>query len=312
MWPAKPVIVNGASAIRRYKGLRGAEKQWGNGMSEAAIRAVIFAAIFGSMALLEVVAPRRPLGYGRKWRWVTNLSIVVLDSVIVRIVLPMAAVGAALWANGQGIGLLPALGIPPLVAGIIAFVVLDFAVWLEHLVSHKWPILWRIHRMHHADPDIDVTTALRFHPLEILISMVWKAGIVVALGAPALSVLIFEAVLNGGAMFNHSNVRLPGWLDRLLRPVIVTPDMHRVHHSVIRRETDSNYGFNFSFWDRIFRTYVAEPARGHLGMTIGLSSFQNEAPTGILWSLLLPFRANSRDGNEDEPETPETAVRPPQ
>ncbi|WP_107988989.1 sterol desaturase family protein [Breoghania corrubedonensis] len=252
------------------------------------------------MALFEVLAPRRPLRYGRGRRWVTNLAIVVIDSAILRVVFPMAAVGAALWAQTRGYGLFPALGVPPLVASVIAFVVLDFAVWFEHLVSHKLPVLWRIHRMHHADPDIDLTTALRFHPLEILISMVWKAAIVVALGAPALAVLVFEAVLNGGAMFNHSNVRLPGWLEAALRPVVVTPDMHRVHHSVIGCETDSNYGFNFSFWDRLCRTYVAQPQRGHEGMTIGLSSFQSAAPTGIVWSLLLPFRENTADGDEQE------------
>ena len=273
------------------------------------IRLAIFAAIFAGMALFEVLAPRRPLRYGRRRRWVTNLAIVVIDSAILRVVFPMAAVGAALWAQGRGYGVMPALGVPALAAGVIAFAVLDFAVWLEHLVSHKVPVLWRIHRMHHADPDIDVTTALRFHPLEILISMVWKAGIVVALGAPALAVLVFEAVLNGGAMFNHSNVRLPGWLERLLRPVIVTPDMHRVHHSVIGCETDSNYGFNFSFWDRLFRTYVAQPSRGHEGMTIGLSSFQSAAPTGIVWSLLLPFRANTSDGGEEQGEEPAPPAR---
>ena len=269
-------------------------------MSELTIRLSIFAAIFAGMALFELLAPRRPLRYGRGRRWVTNLAIVVIDSAVLRVVFPMAAVGAALWAQTRGYGLFPALGLPPLVGGVIAFVVLDFAVWLEHLVSHKVPLLWRIHRMHHADPDIDLTTALRFHPLEILISMVWKAGVVVALGAPALAVLVFEAVLNGGAMFNHSNVRLPRWLDAVLRPVIVTPDMHRVHHSVIVRETDSNYGFNFSFWDRLFRTYVAEPSRGHEGMTIGLSAFQSAEPTGIVWSLALPFRANAGDGDERE------------
>ncbi|MDJ0932914.1 sterol desaturase family protein [Breoghania sp.] len=250
------------------------------------------------MALFEVLAPCRPLRYGRGRRWVTNLAIVVIDSAVMRIVFPLAAVRAALWAETRGLGLFHALGIPTFLAGIISFVVLDFAVWLEHLVSHKVPGPVPIHRMHHADPDIDLTTALRFHPLEILISMGWKAGLVVALGAPATAVLIFEAVLT---MFNHSNVRLPARLDAVLRPFIVTPDMHRVHHSVIRRETDSNYGFNLSIWDRLFRTYVAEPEHGHEGMTIGLASFQNAAPTGILWSLLLPFRPQTRDGEEEPP-----------
>ena len=263
-------------------------------MNELAIRLVIFVAIFASMAFFEMCVPRRPLRFGRRRRWITNLAMVVIDSVVLRIVFPMAAVGAALWAQGQGLGLFPALGVPLPVAGVLSFLVLDFAVWLEHLASHKIPFLWRIHRVHHADPDLDLTTALRFHPLEILISMVWKAGIVIVLGAPPVSVLIFEAVLNGGAMFNHSNVRLPGRLDALLRQIIVTPDMHRVHHSVLPRETDSNYGFNLSLWDRLFTTYVAQPARGHEGMGIGLADYPDAAPTGLVWSLLLPFRALAR------------------
>lgn len=265
-------------------------------LTEVALRLGIFAGIFACMALFEVLAPRRPLRYGRSRRWLTNLGIVVVDSLVLRVVFPMAAVGAAVWADFHGYGLFPALGVPVVMAGIISFVLLDFAVWLEHVASHKIPLLWRIHRMHHADPDIDLTTALRFHPLEILLSMVWKAGLVVALGAPAVAVLAFEAVLNGGAMFNHSNVRLPARLDAWLRRVIVTPDMHRVHHSVIQRETDSNYGFNFAFWDRLFGSYVPQPARGHDGMTIGLNEYQNAAPTGIVWSLLLPFRSAGTTG----------------
>lgn len=276
-------------------------------MSEAAVRLTIFLAIFAAMAAFELLAPRRALRFGRGRRWITNLAIVAIDSIVLRIVFPMAAVGAALWVEAQGYGLFPALSVPPLVAGILAFVALDFSVWLEHVIFHKVPLLWRIHRMHHADPDIDLTTALRFHPLEILISMAMKALLVVALGAPALAVLIFEAVLNGGAMFNHSNVRLPLWLDAVLRRVIVTPDMHRVHHSVLRRETDSNYGFNLALWDRLFGTYVPQPERGHDGMTVGLSSFQDAAPTGLVWSLLLPFLRATSDGLDQASAADETA-----
>ncbi len=263
-------------------------------MSEATIRLMIFAGVFLAMAAFELLAPRRAQRFGRSRRWPTNLLIVLIDSAVLRVVFPMAAVGAALWASEQGYGLFPALGLSPLVAGILAFVVLDFIVWFEHLVFHKVPLLWRVHRMHHGDPDIDVTTALRFHPIEIVVSMIVKAGVVVALGAPAVAVLVFEAVLNGAAMFNHANWRLPLWLDRILRLVIVTPDMHRVHHSVQRHETDSNYGFNLAIWDRMFGTYVAQPELGHDGMDIGLAEERGDAPTGLAWCLTVPFRKSAR------------------
>ncbi|WP_093810487.1 sterol desaturase family protein [Stappia sp. ES.058] len=242
------------------------------------------------MAVFELALPRRELTLGRGWRWVTNLAIVATDTAVLRVVFPMAAVGIALWAGEEGIGLFAWLGVPFWLAATLGFVLLDFAVWAEHWASHKIPLLWRIHKMHHADRDIDVTTALRFHPLEILISMAWKAAVVVAFGIPAVAVLVFEVVLNGAAMFNHANVKLPVWLDRVLRMLIVTPDMHRVHHSIIRQETDSNYGFNLSVWDRLFRTYVDQPRKGHAGMTIGLAEYQTPEPAGYLWSLALPFR----------------------
>ena len=264
------------------------------GLSEPTVRLIAFAAIFVSMAAFELFSPRLErdelMGAVKAKRWFTNLSILVISSVALRVVFPLAAVGTALWAQENGYGLFPLLGTPAWIAGIIAFVVLDFAVWLEHVASHKFRILWRIHRMHHCDPGFDVTTALRFHPLEILISMVWKALIILALGPPAIAVLVFEIVLNGTAMFNHSNVKLPLPVDRLLRLVLVTPDMHRVHHSSDHRETDTNYGFNFPFWDRIFRTYHAQPRLGHRDMDIGLKDYRGDAPTKLGWSLLLPFR----------------------
>ena len=261
--------------------------------SEPVIRFTAFTAIFLTMAIFELVSPRlerdEMRGAMKGKRWFTNLSMVVLSSLAVRVVFPLAAVGTATWASANGYGLLPALGISPLLAGLVAFLVLDFAVWFEHLLSHKIPILWRIHRMHHADTGFDLTTALRFHPLEILLSMFWKAAIVVALGAPPVAVLVFEIVLNGAAMFNHANVKLPLALDRLLRLAIVTPDMHRVHHSVVRAETDSNYGFNLSIWDRLFRTYVSQPAAGYDGLKIGLETWRDERPASLWWSLKLPF-----------------------
>lgn len=265
-------------------------------MSEAVIRLTAFLSIFAAMAAFELWSPRleraEMRGALKSRRWFTNLMMVVLSSVLVRILFPAAAVGAALWAEHQGYGLFRQAGIDPVLAGIIGFVILDLAIWLEHLASHKIPILWRIHRMHHADTGFDLTTALRFHPLEIVLSMVWKAVIVVALGVPVVAVLVFEIVLNGMAMFNHANARLPLGLDRVLRLFVVTPDMHRVHHSSIPSETDSNYGFNFPVWDRVFGTYNDQPKLGHDGMEIGLREFRDGSSANLLWSLLLPFRGD--------------------
>ena len=263
-------------------------------MSEAAIRLTAFLSIFVAMAAFELLSPRlerdEMRGALKTRRWFTNVMMVVLSSVVMRILFPAAAVGAALWAESQGYGLFRQTGIDPVLAGIAGFVILDLAVWLEHLASHKIAILWRIHRMHHADTGFDLTTALRFHPLEIVLSMVWKAAIVVALGVPVLAVLVFEIVLNGMSMFNHANARLPLGLDRVLRLFVVTPDMHRVHHSSIPSETDSNYGFNFPFWDRVFGTYNDQPRLGHDGMEIGLREFRDGSSANLLWSLALPFR----------------------
>ncbi len=262
--------------------------------SEATVRLLAFLAIFGSMAALELLAPRleRPemVGALKAKRWFTNFSILILSSMLLRLVFPAAAVGAAVYAESRGLGLFHQVSVGGLAVGIISFFILDFAVWLEHVASHKIPVLWRIHRMHHADQGFDATTALRFHPLEIILSMFWKAGVVVALGAPVISVLIFEIVLNGAAMFNHANIDIPRRLDRFLRLFIVTPDMHRVHHSSERDETDSNYGFNFPFWDRLFSTYRGQPRLGHEGMEIGLKKYRDGSSANLLWSLVLPFR----------------------
>lgn len=264
------------------------------GLSEPLVRLLAFAAIFLSMAAFELLSPRlerdEMLGALKARRWLTNISILVLSSLALRVVFPLAAVGTALWAADNGYGLFHLLDTPPWIAGILAFVILDFAVWLEHVLSHKIPLLWRIHRMHHADTGFDLTTALRFHPLEIVLSMFWKALIILCLGPPAVAVLIFEIVLNGTAMFNHSNAKLPLGLDRLLRRVLVTPDMHRVHHSSYKNETDSNYGFNFPYWDYLFRTYCAQPRLGHQEMEIGLKSYRDRSPTRFFWSLILPFK----------------------
>lgn len=264
---------------------------------EPQVRLAAFFGIFISMAVLEFLIPRWSRRHSRTRRWTTNGAIVLLDSVVVRLIFPAAAVGAAAYAESQGWGVFRLAGFDPLLAGILAFIILDFAVWLEHVVSHKWPILWRIHKVHHADPDLDTTTGLRFHPIEIVISMIWKAAIVLALGAPVVAVLLFEIVLNGAAMFNHGNIRLPKRLDAVLRLAIVTPDMHHIHHSVYQPETDSNYGFNLSLWDRIFGCYVDQPRGGHDGMITGLEEHQDEGPTQILWSLILPFRRKAGGQN---------------
>lgn len=258
--------------------------------NESTIRATVFVVLFCIFALSEWLRPRRPLTAKKTTRWFTNWTIVVLDSVFVRLLFPLVAVGTALWASKNGYGILNLLNVPFLPAAIISFFILDFAIWFSHLASHKIPIIWRVHRMHHSDVDIDVSTALRFHPIEIAISMLFKMAVVALLGAPAISVILFEIVLNGGAMFNHSNTRLPLWLDRYIRWFFVTPDMHRVHHSTETNETDSNYGFNFSFWDRMFGTYIDQPKLGHDDMVIGLEEWQSEKPTRLDWSLMVPFR----------------------
>ncbi len=256
------------------------------GISEPVWRLFCFAAIFLALTLLELLHPRleRPelMRALKARRWFTNISILVLSSLMLRIVFPAAATGVALWREIHGYGLLPIAGLPPLIAGALAFVILDFTVWLEHLLSHKIPALWRIHRVHHSDTGLDLTTALRFHPLEILLSMLWKSAVILLIGAPAISVLIFEIVLNGAAMFKHANIRLPNGLDHMLRRLIVTPDMHSVHHSSQPDETDSNYGFNLSLWDRLFATYRAQSRQTPEDMRIGLDTYRNPLPQQLL------------------------------
>jgi len=262
-------------------------------ISEGVLRFTAFAGIFVFMALLEIMLPKRELGRSRAGRWFTNIAIGGIDSLLVRLMatffIPIVAVSAALWAEHAGWGLFNRLNWPVWLEALVAIIALDLAIYGQHVASHKIPILWRLHRVHHSDVDFDVTTAIRFHPIEIGLSMLYKVALVLVLGTPAFAVVLFEIILNGCAMFNHANIDLPRVLDRILRLVLVTPDMHRVHHSILRYETDSNYGFNLSIWDRAFRTYRAEPEKGHRNMTIGLPNLQSEAPTGLLWSLAFPF-----------------------
>ena len=260
--------------------------------NEALIRLVAFLGLFALFAGVEALVPRRARKQPRTTRWVTNLAIIVIDSIATRlmaIALPLLAVGAALDAQSQGWGLLNMLSLPGWLSVLAAMLFLDLAIWFQHMVFHKVPLLWRLHRVHHADRDIDVTTALRFHPLEIAASMLIKIGVVYLIGAPALGVILFEIVLNGSAMFNHANMRLPLPVDRIVRLILVTPDMHRVHHSVHRHEADSNYGFALSIWDRLFGTYTDQPQDGHDDMVIGLQ-WQDERPAKLGWNLMLPFR----------------------
>ncbi|RUQ40697.1 MAG: sterol desaturase family protein [Candidatus Competibacteraceae bacterium] len=256
---------------------------------ESMIRLGCFCSVLLVMMLWEWRQPRRVLSLPRAQRWPANLGIIVVDNLIVRLLFPILAVGMAELVQARGWGLLQLLAVPTPLAILIALLLLDLIVYVQHVAFHRLPLLWRLHRMHHSDTDFDVSTALRFHPLEIMLSLLIKLAAVLLLGAPPLAVLLFELILNASAMFNHGNVRLPERLDRGLRWIVVTPDMHRVHHSVHREETDSNFGFSLSCWDRLFGSYRAQPRDGHEGMRIGLEYFR-DARAGRLDRLLLqPF-----------------------
>ena len=257
---------------------------------EPLIRLGVFVAVLAVLTQWEFVAPRRQLTVGRWRRWPGNMGVVVIDAVLLRILFPTAAVGLALVAEANGWGVLNLVARPDWLAILVAIILLDLIIYTQHVLFHSVPVLWRLHRMHHADLDIDVTTGIRFHPIEIMLSMVIKLGAVVVLGAPALGVMIFEVLLNATSMFSHSNVRLPLRMDRWLRRILVTPDMHRVHHSIVRRETDSNFGFNLPWWDRMFGTYRDQPVGGHEAMTIGLNQFRDPRELRLDRMLIQPLR----------------------
>lgn len=259
---------------------------------EPLIRLTAFAGIFALMAVWEVVAPRRHQHIGRLGRWPSNLGVVALNTLVARVVFPTTAVGLAIMAEGKGWGLFHVVGLSGWAATILGVILLDLAIYLQHVLVHAVPALWRLHRMHHADLEFDVTTGARFHPIEIMLSMVLKMMVITALGVPPVAVLLFEVLLNATAMFNHSNVRIPQPIDRALRLIVVTPDMHRVHHSIIPRETNSNFGFNLPWWDRLFGTYRAEPSAGQTGMTIGIEQFRNPAEQRLDRMLTQPFRSD--------------------
>jgi sterol desaturase/sphingolipid hydroxylase (fatty acid hydroxylase superfamily) len=258
--------------------------------NEGIIRLSCFIGMLLLMALLEQLLPRRRRTGVRFLRWTTNLGILFSGSLPLRFIFPLLAPAAALLAADRGWGLLHYSGLPAAADWVITLVVFDVIIYAQHVIFHRIGIFWRFHRVHHTDRDLDASTALRFHPIEIWLSMAIKIGAVFLIGPPAGAVILFEIILNGMALFNHSNFHLPEKLDGILRLAVVTPDMHRVHHSDIRRETDSNFGFNLSLWDRLFRTYTAQPEKGHDGMTIGLREFPEAGKRHLIWTLILPFR----------------------
>ncbi len=256
---------------------------------ELSVRAGFFLGVLALLAVIELLAPRRTLTTSKTVRWFSNLGIILLNSVLVRLFFPVVPVVMATIAIQKSWGLLNNVSLPFWVEVFVGVIVLDFVIYLQHVMFHAVPVFWRLHMMHHADLDFDVTTGLRFHPIEIILSMLIKLSVVILLGPPAVAVLIFEVLLNATSMFNHGNFRIPLGFDRILRLIVVTPDMHRVHHSVVIRETNSNFGFNLPWWDRLLGTYRSQPAAGHEGMTIGLSQFRDSKRLTLPWMLVLPF-----------------------
>jgi sterol desaturase/sphingolipid hydroxylase (fatty acid hydroxylase superfamily) len=257
---------------------------------EPNLRLAVFLGVLAAMALWEIAAPRRRRDIPRVIRWTNNLALVVVDTAILRLTFPILAVGLAVMAEERGWGLFNNFDAPVWVSIVVSMLLLDLAIYLQHVMFHAVPGLWRLHRMHHADLDFDVTTGLRFHPVEILISMGIKLAAVAALGPPAVAVLLFEILLNATALFNHANINLPRPIDRVLRLIVVTPDMHRVHHSVNPIETNSNFGFNLPWWDRLLGTYRAQPAKGHNDMDIGIEQFRTRRDLWLDRMLVQPVR----------------------
>jgi len=263
---------------------------------EQAIRLGFFFGVLGLMSVWEVLAPRRTLTVSKTLRWVNNLGLVFFNTVLLRLLFPAAAAGMAVFAGARGWGLFNYLETPFWLAVVVSVIALDFIIYLQHVMFHAVPVLWRLHRMHHADPDFDVTTGARFHPIEIILSLLIKFATIAVLGPPVVAVVVFEVLLNATAMFNHGNIHLPQPLDRLLRWIVVTPDMHRVHHSVEDDEANSNFGFNLPWWDRLLGTYRDQPRAGHRGMTIGIHRYRTAREVSWLPGMLtLPFKGRIDD-----------------
>jgi sterol desaturase/sphingolipid hydroxylase (fatty acid hydroxylase superfamily) len=262
--------------------------------SAEGLRLAAFCGVLAGMLLWELLVPRRVHSIARTTRWPSNIAVVVLDTLLIRLIFPIGTVAFALLAERNGWGLFNALHLPQWLTVPVGIILLDLAIYLQHVLFHWVPALWRFHRMHHADLEFDVTTGVRFHPVEILLSMAIKLGLIFALGTPALAVLGFEILLSATSLFNHGNVRLPEKFDRALRWLLVTPDMHRVHHSIVMRETNSNFGFNLPWWDWLFKTYRDQPEAGHLAMRIGIEQFRDIAEQRLDRMLTQPFRAGDR------------------
>jgi sterol desaturase/sphingolipid hydroxylase (fatty acid hydroxylase superfamily) len=262
--------------------------------NEVLVRFAFFAGVFVLMSVWETFAPRRVLNASKSVRWFNNLTVTALNSFLLRLIFPAAAVGAAFIAEERNWGIFNMVQVPEGTAGFLGIVILDLTIYAQHVFFHRIPFFWRFHRMHHIDLDVDVTTGARFHPVEIIFSMVIKSGVVILLGIPAWSVVVFEVLLNATSMFNHSNIYMNDRIDRILRTFVVTPDMHRVHHSVIIQETDSNFGFNLPWWDRLFGTYRAQPVLGHNEMTLGLANYREKKWLTLPWMLVTPFARRSR------------------
>jgi len=267
---------------------------------EPALRFAAFLAVFAVVAIWEALGPRRVRRFTRRARWPHNLGLLALNGVLLRVIAPGAAVGVALAGEAHGWGLLRVLPLPAWAGLVLAIVLLDLAVYFQHVLFHAVPTLWRLHRVHHADTDFDVTTGTRFHPIEIMLSVGIKCAAVAVIGAPAIAVVVFEVLLNATAMFNHANGRLPESVDRRLRRFVVTPDMHRVHHSFVMQEMNSNFGFNLPFWDHLFGTYRAQPANGHEAMTIGLDDFRDPQEVRLDRLLLQPFHGTQGQRASDD------------
>ncbi len=264
-----------------------------NADSESTFRLVSFLTLLFSFAILEVFFKRRPKAPILGTRWFSNFALISIDTLILRFIFPLGAAGAAHWANLNQVGLLnqvTLLSEYPIAEVVLGILLLDFVIYFQHRLFHRIPIVWRLHRVHHSDVDLDVTSAFRFHPIEILLSMVIKFGIIVAFGLPVQAVILFEIILSSTALFNHSNLALPVALDRIIRIGLVTPDMHRIHHSVVRSETDSNFGFSVPWWDRLFGTYTAEPEKGQLGLEIGLEEFRENQEQKLIPLIVQPFK----------------------
>ena len=257
---------------------------------DALWRLPIFIGLLVLMLALEAAFPKREAALARRDRWPANVGVQLINTLVLRLLFPAAAVGIALWAEQRHWGVFADSSWPALLVYFICLLVLDLAVFGQHVLSHHWPWLWRLHRMHHSDVHLDVTTALRFHPAEILVSMLWKGLVVTLLGAPPVAVLWYEVMLSACALFNHANWAIAPTFDRWLRCVVVTPDMHRIHHSVLVHETNSNYGNSIVLWDRLVGSYRAQPEAGHRGMSIGLQQFRGKLDSRLGAILLQPFR----------------------